>query len=46
MDITTFICFGNSVDAIHAPDFKAPILVAMVSVTHRAVSPNHVLIPP
>ena len=35
MDITTFICFGNSVDAIHASDFKAPVLVAMVSCAHR-----------
>jgi hypothetical protein len=42
MDITTFICFGNSVDAIHAPDFKAPILVAMASVIHRSPF-NHVL---
>ena len=35
MDITTFICFGNTVDAIHAPDFKAPILVAMVGTAQR-----------
>lgn len=29
MDITTNLCFGKSIDAIHAPRFKAPILVAM-----------------
>lgn len=29
MDIITRLCFGTTVDAIHAPDFKAPIIVAM-----------------
>lgn len=29
MDIITYLSFGKSVDAIHAPEFKAPILVAM-----------------
>lgn len=29
MDVVTYLCFGKSVDAIQAPDFKAPIIVAM-----------------
>jgi cytochrome P450 len=29
MDIVTYLCFGSSVDAINAPEFKAPIIAAM-----------------
>jgi hypothetical protein len=29
MDVITYICFGQSVDAINEPDFKAPIVTAM-----------------
>lgn len=29
MDVITYLCFGKSVDAIDAPGFKAPIIVAM-----------------
>ncbi|KAL1989438.1 hypothetical protein VTN49DRAFT_7249 [Thermomyces lanuginosus] len=29
VDVITYLCFGNSVDAINAPDHKAPIIVAM-----------------
>ncbi|QIW97678.1 hypothetical protein AMS68_003196 [Peltaster fructicola] len=29
MDVITYLSFGRSVDAIHAPGFEAPILVAM-----------------
>ncbi|KIX08873.1 uncharacterized protein Z518_03530 [Rhinocladiella mackenziei CBS 650.93] len=29
IDVITYLCFGNSVDAINAPDHKAPIIVAM-----------------
>jgi cytochrome P450 len=29
MDIITYLCFGQSVDAINAPGFKAPIIEAM-----------------
>jgi hypothetical protein len=29
MDIVTYLCFGNSVDAINAEGFRAPIIVAM-----------------
>ena len=29
MDIITYLCFGNSVDALNSPGFKAPIIVAM-----------------
>ncbi|KAJ9663462.1 hypothetical protein H2201_005670 [Coniosporium apollinis] len=29
MDVITYLCFGASVDAIEAPDFKAPIIEAM-----------------
>ena len=31
MDVVTYLCFGESVDAIHEPRFEAPILVAMDS---------------
>lgn len=29
MDVITYLCFGKSVDAIEAPEFKSPIIVAM-----------------
>ncbi len=29
MDVITYLCFGQSVDAINEPNFKAPIIVAM-----------------
>lgn len=29
MDVTTHLCFGQSVNAINEPGFKAPIIVAM-----------------
>lgn len=29
MDVITYLCFGASVNAIEAPDFKAPIIEAM-----------------
>ena len=29
MDVITYLCFGKSVDAIKAPNFDAPILLAM-----------------
>ncbi|KAL2784370.1 cytochrome P450 [Aspergillus keveii] len=29
MDIITYLCFANSVDAVHAPNYEAPIILAM-----------------
>ena len=29
MDVVTYLCFGQSMDAINAPEFKAPIIEAM-----------------
>ena len=29
LDIITYLCFGNSVDAINEPDFHAPIIRAL-----------------
>ncbi|KAL4805653.1 cytochrome P450 [Aspergillus unguis] len=29
LDIITYLCFANSVDAVHAPAYKAPFIVAM-----------------
>src|ERR1700744_98023 len=29
MAVVTYLCYGQSVDAIHAPEFKAPIIEAM-----------------
>ncbi|KAL4879870.1 cytochrome P450 [Aspergillus karnatakaensis] len=29
MDVITYLCFANSVDAVHTPNYKAPIILAM-----------------
>jgi len=29
MDVITYLCFGQSIDAIDEPDFKAPLVEAM-----------------
>lgn len=29
LDVITYLCFGKAMDAIHEPDYRAPLLVAM-----------------
>ncbi|KAL3472255.1 cytochrome P450 [Aspergillus californicus] len=29
VDVITYLCFANSVDAVHAPNYEAPIILAM-----------------
>ncbi|KAL2819577.1 cytochrome P450 [Aspergillus cavernicola] len=29
LDVITYLCFANSVDAVHAPNYEAPIILAM-----------------
>ncbi|KAL4912990.1 cytochrome P450 [Aspergillus aurantiobrunneus] len=29
IDVITYLCFANSVDAVHAPNYEAPIILAM-----------------
>jgi hypothetical protein len=33
MDILTYLCYGNSINAMDEPDFKAPLVEAMHTVT-------------
>ena len=41
MDVITYLSFGKSVDAIHAPDFGSPIIRAMDASTEVFVRFKH-----
>jgi hypothetical protein len=41
MDILTYLCYGNSINAMDEPEFKAPLVEAMHTVTPLAPMLQH-----